>query len=288
MAVMKNNVRKILAVTLMLSMMFSMVTCVWAEDKTEIIGVEMVDAVAEKIVTENSFSEATEEQVFEDIEILEQIGISVKDIEGASEEKNQLVYSMPVKDDVTDEIVVKKNDVGDITMWVDEGEIHNELILKADGKVILDENEVIYETEEIQSVDENVVSDEVEVYPSTGGIKWYKASAAPSKLRSASYKSYSENWRCSSVNLQKALGNIAYSTLVGLATGGASGGAVGFTTSAFYELVSYDKNSKCISYIDYIAKGKNNARYFKGRRYTYAAKGFKGKKTTTYSYGIMQ
>ncbi len=40
-------------------------------------------------------------------------------------------------------------------------------------------------------------------------------------------------------------------------------------------------------YIEYIAKAKKNARYYKRRIYTYAKTKFKGKKTTSYSYGIM-
>lgn len=125
------------------------------------------------------------------------------------------------------------------------------------------------------------------IEPRTGGIQWYSPSSAPSYLKTATYGAYSENWRCSSVNLQKSLGSIAYSTFVGLVTSGLKGGVLGFTTAAFYELVNYNPNATSVSYIDYVARCSANPRYYKGRRYTYAGKNFTGNKTTTYSYGLM-
>jgi len=83
------------------------------------------------------------------------------------------------------------------------------------------------------------------------------------------------------------LGNIAYSTFIGLVTSGGVGGAIGFTSAAFYELVNYDPNSKSISYIDYLARCSANARYYKSRRYTYTRKNFGGKRKTTYAFGLM-
>lgn len=160
--------------------------------------------------------------------------------------------------------------------------------ISADGNIYLDGQKVIYETEEINSSElSNQAEDDSVLTPSTGGIKWYTASKAPSKLKNASYKSYSVSWKCSNLKLQKALGNIAYSTLCGLLTGGPLGGATGFSSAAFWELVNADKSSKNISYIDYTAKAKNNPRYFKGRKYVYSKANYKGKKTTSYSYGIM-
>ena len=54
-----------------------------------------------------------------------------------------------------------------------------------------------------------------------GRITWYSPSKAPGYLKTATYGS--------SVNLQKPLGSIAYSTFLGLVTSGGVGGAIGFT-----------------------------------------------------------
>lgn len=70
-------------------------------------------------------------------------------------------------------------------------------------------------------------------------------------------------------------------------TEGPISGVIAFSSTAFYELVTYAPASKNLSFIDYTAKAKSNARYYKGRRYTYAKKGFAGNKTATYTYGMM-
>ena len=75
----------------------------------------------------------------------------------------------------------------------------------------------------------NETFDERSVQLRTGRITWYSPSKAPGYLKTATYGSYSESWRCSSVNLQKSLGSIAYSTFLGLVTSGGVGGAIGFT-----------------------------------------------------------
>lgn len=121
----------------------------------------------------------------------------------------------------------------------------------------------------------------------SGGVKFYSESSAPKYLKKSTYGTFSQSWVCSNIKLQKALGSITYSTFMGLIFGGIEAGAKGFTTSAFYQLVKYDRKSKNISYIDYTARSKRNARYYKYRRYTYAKAKFKGKRVTTYSYGIM-
>ena len=173
-------------------------------------------------------------------------------------------------------------------MNVAEGDKKDELVFSADGSVYLDGQKVIYETEEINSSElSDQANDDSVLTPSAGGIKWYAASKAPSKLKKASYKSYSVSWKCSSLKLQKALKDISYSTLCGLVTAGPIGGAVGFSTSAYWQITNADKSSKNISYIDYTAKAKNNPRYFKGRKYVYSKANYKGTKTTSYSYGIM-
>lgn len=66
----------------------------------------------------------------------------------------------------------------------------------------------------------NETFDERSVQLRTGGITWYSPSKAPSYLKTATYGLYSESWRCSSVNLQKSLESIAYSTFLGLVMSG--------------------------------------------------------------------
>lgn len=284
----KSKCKSIIAVMISMSMVLAVGTHAFAVEDTglESDGTEVIDEVVENVVEDEDFTEDEEESIAEDIEIMDELGLHIEDIERVEGEDEDFVYEMPVTDDLVDEISVEQDIDGTVTMNVTEGEIDNELVITPDGTVYLDGNEVIYEVEEVTLPDEEL-DDEISVVPSTGGITWYKPSKAPSNVKNAKYGSYSVSWRCSNVKLQTAIKNIAFNTIVGLLTPGLSGGIVGFTSSVYYELTQYNPKSKNISYIDYVAKAKKNPRFYKGRRYTYAKKNYKGKKITSYSYGIM-
>lgn len=252
------------------------------------MGMEPIDQVVETLMEDNTIAPKYEKVIEEDIETLDSLGLPVENIDSVDTKKDNIVYELSLDNDVIDKVSVDTESDGTITMNVTEDNKKDELIFSADGSIYLDGQKVIYETEEINSSElSNQAEDDSVLTPSTGGIKWYAASKAPSKLKNASYKSYSVSWKCSNLKLQKALGNITYSTVCGLLKEGPLGGAAGFATAAFWELVTADKSSKNISYIDYVAKAKNNPRYFKGRKYVYSKANYKGKKTTSYSYGIM-
>lgn len=265
------TIKIILAFMTTFSMMFANINCVWATDKSS------VNMDIDNVMRKWTLDEKQTEDVYEDMKLLSEVGVSIENIEEIRYDSENIIYSLPVSADVVDEIKIEKNN-NDIVMNVVEGNIENELVIKSNGEIFLDGKEVIIINETFN---------ERSVQPLTGGITWYSSSKAPSYLKTATYGSYSESWRCSSVNLQKSLGNIAYSTFIGLVTSGGVGGAIGFTSAAFYELVNYDPNSKSISYIDYLARCSANARYYKSRRYTYTRKNFGGKRTITFAFGLM-
>lgn len=251
------------------------------------IGVESLDNVVDSIVEENKIPFKYEESIQGDIEVLNDLGIAVENISDVTFEDDDLVYTLSVNDSVKDIIKLDIKSDGTITMSVEEESKKDRLVINSDGSVYLDGKKMEYESEEIL-LPAPLADREHDsmLMPSTGGIKWYEESKAPSKLKKATYGSYRETWRCSNLKLQKALGNITFATICGLVTG-ISGGVLGFSSTAFYELLNADKSSKNISYIEYTAKAKKNARYYKGRKYVYSKANFKGKKTTSYSYGIM-
>lgn len=247
------------------------------------VGEEVVDEVVEKLIDSNQEVESMEEEVYEDVETLNKVGLDIKDIESMEEASSgELVYNLEITDSVTDKISIDTLNNGTIIMNTTEGEIYNELIIQEDGKIFLDGNEVVIEEEskDFEGIEE--------VTMSTGGLKWYKKSSAPSYLKNATYKGYSQTWRWSNVNCKKPIKSIAFATIVGILTGGCAGGVVGFTSTAFYELVNREPQSKNLSYIDYLANGKSNHRYYKCKRVTYAKKFFKGHSVVTFSYAIMQ
>lgn len=252
----------------------------------------VLDMTAETIISKGKYTEKEGAKIREDVELLNDVDIPVEHIKEVSKVNSRFVYLLKPDNTIVDKITIEEKHNGDILMNVTEfskgGEKkHDELLITADGTIFLDGKEVIYET---------VTSEKGELSASVGGYTWYSAAKAPSKMKKAKYNKLKESWRCSSIKLQKALGSIAYSTII-TAIGGAKNGPVGvaagaasgFATSTFLELVNYDRKSQCISYITYGARAKNNARYIKQKTFTYPHKGFKPNKkhTTSYSYGLV-
>ena len=257
-------------------------------------GEEVIDEIVQGIIEDGDFEESQESEIFEDIEILDSLGLDINNIENVDVVNADIVYSLEINEGITNEIFIEQ-EAETIIMDVIEGEKHDTLVLEEDGTMYLDGKQVIVETEEFFDMEEATTV----TFSETGGTKWYKQSEAPSKLKKASYKSFPKNpsYRNGNVNLNKALRNIAYATIIAIMlealTGGtwkviAAGGVKSFTGAALIELCTYNPNSKNISFKDYIARGKSNSRYLKCKRNTWAKKNYSGKYTTTYSYGLVQ
>ena len=231
-------------------------------------GEEVIDEIVQGIIEDGDFEESQESEIFEDIEILDSLGLDINNIENVDVVNDDIVYSLEINESITDEISIEQ-EAETIIMDVIEGEKHDTLVLEEDGTMYLDGKQVIVETEEFFDMEE------------------------------ATTVSFPKNpsYRNGNVNLNKALRNIAYATIIAIMlealTGGtwkviAAGGVKSFTGAALIELCTYNPNSKNISFKDYIARGKSNSRYLKCKRNTWAKKNYSGKYTTTYSYGLVQ
>ena len=109
---------------------------------------------------------------------------TVENIDSVDTKKDNIVYELSLDNGVIDKVSVDTESDGTITMNVTEDNKKDELIFSADGSIYLDGQKVIYETEEINSSElSNQAEDDSVLTPSTGGIKWYAASKAPSKLK---------------------------------------------------------------------------------------------------------
>ncbi|MDR1017502.1 MAG: hypothetical protein LBM02_02240 [Lachnospiraceae bacterium] len=265
-----------------------------AEETTnppEVLGVENSDKVADELIDEENIkSKQVAEEVKDDVEIVEDIGLPVENIEDVSYEDGEVSYEIALTDDLTNEITVEEQSDGDIVLNCTEGSIENNVIFNSDGTVYIDGEEVTIEIED-DIIDEDEYTEEV--LPSTGGLQWYRSGKAPSSVKKASYGKYKEWWRCSSIKLQKRIGSIASSVLLSVISFYcipaklAAVVSFGGLTGALSDLKSNDPRSTSISYIDYVARAKKNARYYKNKRYLYSRKGFKGHRETVYAYGIM-
>ena len=257
-------------------------------------GLEIIDEVETELVENWNYNEIQRDKIIEDIEALDYLGIDIKSIESIEfkGEKNA-VYNIAVNEDITDTIIINQG-VNGITMEVFEDGKHDILLVKEDGTMYLDGKKVTVEEDTISN--SYIPENDAVALSEVGGVQWYKSSAAPSKLKNASYKSFSKypDWTCTSVNFHKSLKAIAYSTAVGILSGVSKGllgivvnGALGFFSSTLYELANYDGNSQCISFKYYIVRGKTNNRYLKLKRITWPRKNYKpnNKSVITYEYG---
>lgn len=260
----------------------------------DINGKETIDEIIEEKLDGGNYTKKQGEEIAEEMQILDGLGLDISDIKEIETNDENIVYCLEVTDDITDNIIIDQ-DPDSVIMNVYEGEKHDELIIWNDGTMYLDGKEVIVETEDMTEDQEDLEIQTSE----TGGTVWYKKADTPSYLKNANYKSYPKNpsWKNGNVNLNKKLCNIAYATILAIlleaATGGtwkvmAAGGVKGFIGATLLELCTINPNSKNISYKDYIARGKNNARYLKCRRRTWASKNYQGDYATSVSYGLVQ
>lgn len=254
-------------------------------------GEEIVDEIIDEIIEEGDFTRKEEKEIIEDVEALDEVGIPVESIDNVEIKNGDATYSIEYSNGITDDVTIDELNNDDIIISIVEDEKCDELCFSSDGAIILDGNLVTFET---SSIIENAYDYNCDFATSSGGYKWYTTAGAPSKMKSAKYGSYSNNWVCSSVSLQKSIGCITYSAFISILSGSscgavklAKGVAIGFSSSAYFELINYNKKSKNFSYKTFVARAKSNSRYLVERTWTYAEKGFKGKYTTTFAYGLL-
>lgn len=296
------NSRKIKSLTsiiLVLALMASNVSYinVNAEDN---IGEEVIDEVVEDLVADDCELEDMEDVVYEDLEMLDSIGLDVNTIVDTTvNDEEEVVYDLELTDTITNEISVEKMDDG-ILMNAVEGEKENELLIQDDGRIYLDGKEVVMEEDTLE--DEEYLEDkgnsDTNFTQSTGGWYWYESGKAPSRVKKAKYKPYPSKptSKCSNIKLREAIGSVAISVLVAIfvtyITGGSgaitlSGTGQGALASIMSAFITYDPRTKNMSLKYYVANCKNNNRYRRKKCYIYSKKNYKGKKSTTIEYGIM-
>ena len=296
---MKKITKRILALFISISIIISNSGSVFAADSDEIqrADIDVVSEVVERIKLNETLSESQEKAVVEEIEILDYYGFPIKSVIDISLEDDEIIYEMLLIDEIINTVRVEMKDE-EVLFDIKEGEIHNTLIYKTNGTILLDDNvvEITMGTEVEQEVEnfENTRSitlenNAMDVMPRTGGFQWYSASDAPSYLTSATYGTYTNTANVANVNLNIALENIALATIVSALTTSSSlaGAFVGFTITCLHELRRYNESSTKVSHKVYTAKSSDSPRYLKRKTYVYANTNYQGGYTTCYSYGVL-
>lgn len=273
----RNRKNAFISITLGMLLVFSTFAIAFAEtDETSQVatGEENTDAVTDQIIAEGDYTIEQEDEIADDIDNLDSLGIPIDNIDDVSEEHEGMLYSVKMTNTVTDKINIDEQNNGDIVMDIDEGEnIHDELVVKENGDMYLDGNKIIVENE---SNNENVTPS---IY-----YTWYTASKVPSRIKNEPYGSYSRTWVCSNINLQKAIRDTSIGAILGVVNGGVPGAAWGGAAAAIQSLRYIGGKSKHMSYMDYTARGKRHKNYLKRKKVLYAYAKFNGKATTMYAY----
>ncbi len=298
---MKKITKRILVLFISISIIISNTGIVFAADSDEIlrVDIDVVSEVVERIKLNETVSESQEKVLVEEIEILDYYGFPIKSVIDISLEDDEIIYEMLLTDEIINTVRVEMKDE-EVLFDIKEGEIHNTLIYKTNGTILLNDNVVeitvdtVVEQEEVVENLENtrfitLENNTMDVVPRTGGFQWYAENNAPSYLKSATYGAYTNTANVVNVNLNIALENITLSAIVSALTSSTTlvGGFIGFTMSCLHELRRYNESSTKVSHKIYTAKSSDSPRYLKRKTYVYAETNYQGGYTTCYSYGVL-
>lgn len=118
-----------------------------AEESVE-LGEEMIDGVVKTLSDDNPELEAIEDEVQEDVEILDTVGLNCEMIDDVEVNDGDIIYTFNYPDEITDEITVDTIN-NDVVLNITEGNIHNELRICEDGSMYLDGKKVPAEDSEV-------------------------------------------------------------------------------------------------------------------------------------------
>lgn len=290
----KKYIRSLLGIMISVVIAVASVPHVYAKE-VAIPGTERVDEMVRVLIKENQKLAKVDNEVYEDLILLESLGLSAEMIKDTEISGDKIIYTYEFLDKYVNEIMIDETDNG-IIMNASQGKISNELLLNNDGTIFLDGNEIIIEE---QNVEEKLTDS---ISQSTGGWYWYEAAKASSKLKNAKYNAYpsSPTSKCANIPLQKAIRNIAVSVVVGLLVNYITGGTGAITLANTAKdglagivgtFVTNDPNTKELSAKYYVAKCKDNSRYRRKKCIIYSKKNFQTSSNspakTTIEYGLM-
>lgn len=241
------------------------------------------NVVPAKITNDNGFTAAQKKEIAENMNCLSKLGIPKDKVENVIVKKSKerkaedILYKVNITGDTIDYITVKEES-GDITMNVEEGEIHNELVVKKDGDIYVDGDKVLFENED--SLDSTI---DGEAVPFVSGVTYTKKK--PKEIKA--WRGYSLNWQCSSIKFQKKIRDIAIDTILALVAAKAKVKVVNqFMAAAIKEIKSKDPYSTGVSYKMWAANSKKPAtsRYTKLKKIVYSRTNYKGKESSPIIY----
>lgn len=266
--------KKIIGIVLVVTICTSCFSYVYGGIATREISVGQDDCntVVEKITKENNFTEKQKAAISSDVETLKFMGLPVNLTESISEKKNYTVYELEVAENIVDRVVILEDSEKRTRIQVSEGKITNILEYNDDGEILLDGKKIKIIDEESKAYERGVLDDSP--VPCVEGVTYTKK--APKEVKS--WRGYRENWICSSVKLQKKIGDLAIGVVIALLTKTKAGGVAGvFSGDALTSIKRNDPYTTGISYKIWVANSKvpTTSRYNKLKKRLYSRVNFK-------------
>ena len=208
-----------------------------------------------------------------EIETLDAAGLPIDLTKSVLPQKNNNVYEVKVAKNVVDKVTILEDSAKTTRLQIREGKITNVLEYKATGDILLDGQKIEISDERCEEYDKNSVSDN-SFEPSVDGVTYMKK--APKEIKS--WRSYRQNWICSSVKLQKKIEDLAIGVVIALLSKTTAGGVAGvFAGDALTSIKRNDPYTTGISYKIWVANSKVPAtsRYTKLKKRIYSRVNFK-------------
>ena len=306
----KKSISSILVLTLILLSFTSVYAAVGNAETIERTSDGFINSTAEinALVNEKKLSKETTAEIMNEIKIMEDMGLASFDLTSINISEDDINYTLQYEDIIN---VVSVRELADnsIELHFTEGEKEDFVVKTADGKIILNGNEVLFTEETFHEYSPLSVDESFYEYPPislSAGFTYITTSTCP--YGSASdYSHLSSTTSVANVTLGTYLRNMTagavVAVLAGIVLGGigsiaAAGTALlsGAATSLIATAVTYNPNSQNLSYSATTYYHKNTKTYEinstqkvkKIVTYWYAYKNYinHAKTTTLYTYGL--
>lgn len=151
----------------------------------------MIDGVIKTLIDDNSELEIVEDEVQEDVEALDTVGLNCELIDDVKVDDGDVIYTFAYPDEITDEISVDTIN-NDVVLNITEGTVHNEFRICEDGSMYLDGEKLQIKNSEVseRTIDEVDLPDfEGNLRQSSGEVtNWLTTTCPYGKKANYTYK----------------------------------------------------------------------------------------------------
>lgn len=250
------------------------VTFAGTDDTTQVAtGEENTDAVADEIIDEGDYTVEQEDEIADDVDTLDELGIPAESIDKATEENGDIVYSVDAADGVTSDNIVGTDSNGSVSLDITEGTLHNEVVIEDSGRIYIDGKEIVVTEENDSQNNSNVIE-------ASQSSKW--SSRCPKTVKRWRYVT---KFQRSKIYLNTRAGKL---TIAALSVVLAGAGWVGYVYACAAFVREAGANTTALSLIRYKYQAVPNWHcLYKYVEYCYTKANYKGTRTSNITYNYI-